>query len=456
MEPQSSQKLSNKVKLGYALGAIPQGLLIYIFELKYIELFFQDLRLLPILFIIGQVIYLVVNAFNDPLLGQLSDRTNRERWGSRRIIYIKYGGPIWALSFLIVWFPWSFDNQIIIFIHYVVSICLFDTFFTLVAMVWLALLPEMTADTQERSKVNFLTLVIGAIAVIPFFLIVGEMSPLSVEFRTLSVIIAVFSTVMLLIVSKTCKERPEFQNDKSFPLWTSVKNTLKLKSFRYYIGYIFFSALIASISLGFLFAYTMVLGENGFIVFFLIFVFGNYTSMMICLRFQPKWGIRKTILRFGALRVAGTFVIFLSSIVLNLDWLIIVGYLWLMVFSGYTVFEFPLLHLSIDEDELNNGSRRDAMFFGMQALFNKPAVSLGPIIAMLLLLSFGFIQGSETQPASALLGIKVLLLVYPAVITVFVLIFVYFHPLHGKTLETMQKNLEELHAKKREQITKLH
>jgi len=134
MENNNSGKLSKKNLWGFAFGAIPVGLLGYVFTLKYIEFFYDDLRLLPLYFIIGQVIYMAINAINDPLLGQLSDRTNREKWGSRRLIYIRWGGPIWALTFLLVWFPWSYDNQFIIFLHYVVSICLFDTLLTLVVM----------------------------------------------------------------------------------------------------------------------------------------------------------------------------------------------------------------------------------------------------------------------------------------------------------------------------------
>jgi Na+/melibiose symporter-like transporter len=89
MENKSLGKLSKRNLWGYALGAIPAGLLNYVFTLKYIELFYDDLRLLPLYFIIGQVIYMTINALNDPFSGQLTDRTNREKWGSRRLIYIK-------------------------------------------------------------------------------------------------------------------------------------------------------------------------------------------------------------------------------------------------------------------------------------------------------------------------------------------------------------------------------
>jgi len=69
MEIHSKKQLSSRNLWGYALGAIPNGLLVFIFGLKYIQLFFDKLHLNPTLFIIGQVIYMVVNALNDPILG---------------------------------------------------------------------------------------------------------------------------------------------------------------------------------------------------------------------------------------------------------------------------------------------------------------------------------------------------------------------------------------------------
>ena len=186
-------RLSKRNLWGYAIGAIPSGLLALIFNLKYIQFFYDQLGLILPLFIVGQVIYMFVNAINDPLLGHLSDRTNTQRWGSRRIIYIKYGAPIWALTFMIVWIPWSFDNQIVIFLHFVISVCLFDTMLTLVILVWLALLPEMTSDLDERNKGNFLSILLGAIVILPTFLIVGDMDPITLEFRLFMLFIAIIN-----------------------------------------------------------------------------------------------------------------------------------------------------------------------------------------------------------------------------------------------------------------------
>ena len=452
MEYKTEKQLSARNLWGYSLGAIPAGLLVFIFSLKYIEYFYDKLQLNPIFFITGQVIYMVINAFNDPLLGQLSDKTNRERWKSRRIIYIKYGAPLWIFSFLLVWIPWDFENQITIFFHYVISICLFDTFFTLVVLVWMALLPEMTSDLDERNKGNFFALLVGSLVVIPFLLILGDMDPTSTEYLFLMIIVAILSIILLWLTAYLCEEKPEFQKDRPPSLWIAVRETVKSKPFLIYIGYIFCNAFLGSIGLSYLFAYLFILGEGGLLYYFIIIIIVGYSSNMICIKLRPKWGMRKIMLNFGIIKVFGTFVLFLIVLFFDNSTLTILGLTVLTFFGGYTIFNTPLLYLSVDKDELEHGSRREGMFLGINALFHKPAQSIGPIIATVILTTFGFVQGADIQPASAIIGIKVLMFLVPILVSTIGLIFIYFYPLHGDILEKLQEDLRIIHSEKREKL----
>lgn len=445
-------KLSSRNLWGYAIGAIPAGLLAYVFSLKYVELFYDDLRLLPGLFILGQIIYMTINALNDPFSGQLSDRTNRKKWGSRRIVYIKYGAPIWALTFLLVWFPWSFDNQLVIFLHYVISICLFDTMLTLVVLVWMALLPEMTSDIDERNKGHFLSLVFGAIFVVPFFLILGDMKPTSQSFQFLMIIIAVVSTLFLWLTAYLCEEKPEYQKDEVFPFWKSVKETLKLRSFLVFVGFNFCSTFLSSIGLSYLFLWAFILGDNSTILYFIIFILVGYGSNILCMKLRPKWGMRKIILRFGLVKVVLSFVSFFSLVLIQNPMIAIIGLIIATFFGGYGVFVVPIMYLSADEDEINQGTRREGMFLGMNALFTKPANSLGPIVATLLLEVFLYVPGSVTQSATTLIGIDILFLLIPAIVTGISLIFMYYYPLHGEKLKEMREKLEVIHMDKRQKM----
>jgi len=434
-------------------------LLGFVFGLKYVEFFFDDLMLLPAYFVAGQVIYMTINALNDPLSGQLSDRTNRERWGSRRLIYIKYGGPIWALTFLLVWFPWSLTNQLIIFVHYVVSICAFDTMLTLVLLVWLAVLPEMTMDIDERNKAQFFATVIGTIAVLPVFIMIAGMSPSSEEYRFWMLIFAAISTLFLLLTAHFSEERPEFQDEHVYSLLDSLKATFRSRTFLVYVGFYFCQNLLGSLGLSYFFVYLLLLerispGLNIILLFFVIYFIVGYAGNIVALRLRPKWGMRKIMLRFGVVRVVATLALFGIILLPAMESLIWYGLIVTTFAGGYGIFHIPMQYLAIDEDEVLHGSRREGMFIGVMALLTKPASSFGPIIATFVLTTFGYIQGGTlaVQPETAFLGIKIMWLLIPAIVAAISLIFIYYYPLFGNKLKDMQEKLENLHEEKRAAI----
>jgi GPH family glycoside/pentoside/hexuronide:cation symporter len=447
----SREKLSKRKLIGYAIGAIPTALLAGVFLLIYVDFFYDDLKLIWEFFIMGQVIYLIVNAINDPLLGQLSDKTNRKKWGSRRIVYIKFGAPIWALIFIMIWFPWSYTNQIIIFIHFVISICAFDTMLTLIVLCWMALLPEMTSNIDQRNKANFFVNIFGFFGAVPVIVIQLLKGYGLIAFQIGNIIVAVMSIVCLEIVALSCKESPEFQKDETFPIKKSIKRTVKSKSFMLYIGFNFCQVFNRSIGLTYLFTYIIILGNNtaAIIGYFLVYVIIGFSSNYLCVKLRPKWGIKKVILRFGILGVIGSAIMFFLILNPILEPLIWIGFAWSAFFGGYSVYNYPLMTLSMDEDEIRHGVRREGMFLGMNALFTKPAESLGPIIATFILEYFGYIRDTPIQSASAIVGIKILFLLVPTIFIGVGLIFMYFYPLHGDKFNELKNELERLHKRKR-------
>ncbi|MFX0012818.1 MAG: MFS transporter, partial [Candidatus Hermodarchaeota archaeon] len=98
-----------------------------------------------------QIIYLIVNALNDPLFGFISDKSKSKR--GRRIPFMRYTAPFLALTFIIVWFaPDRSAGDWSIFWWMVITTCLYDTAYTIIFLVYSALLPEITEDEQERNS----------------------------------------------------------------------------------------------------------------------------------------------------------------------------------------------------------------------------------------------------------------------------------------------------------------
>jgi Na+/melibiose symporter-like transporter len=80
--------------VAYSVGSLGTTLSMQCFN-TLVPIFYIDrLKLSPALFGISMTIYAIWNALNDPLAGQISDRT-RTRWG-RRTLYVGLLIALWA------------------------------------------------------------------------------------------------------------------------------------------------------------------------------------------------------------------------------------------------------------------------------------------------------------------------------------------------------------------------
>jgi len=444
--------LKGKEKFTYVLGGIPLTIMAGVFMLLYVDFFKNELNLNQGWFIAGQIIYALVNAFNDPLLGQMSDKTDFKKWGSRRLIYIKWGGILWGLIFFGMWFPWSRTNQIVIFIHFVISICAFDMMLTLVVLCWMALLPEMTEDIHSRNKIQFVSGILSSLGALLVLMAQIIMETSLATFQLFTGICAIISAILYFIIGTKLKERPELYGTEEIPsLRRSIKETLQSKSFKTYTGYKFFNFVNNSMGISFLFAYLLILGEGPLVLFyyFLLTTPLSWVSQAIYMKLAKKVDMKKLIL-WGRLigmiiSVVGFFIV-LNPARESSIWIFVALK---TLFGGYNMFGFPLMMLAIDEDEVLNGNRREGMFIGTNAFFIKFADSVGPIIASLILYDwFGYIDALPLQTSNTIVGIKFLYFIVPTIMSIFGMIFLYFYPLHGENLKQMQSKLEALHIQK--------
>ncbi len=441
----------------YSLGVIPVGLIGGVFAVIYLDFFRYQSGLDQGLFVIGMMIYAIVNMFNDPLIGQMSDKTNVKKWGSRRIVYIKYAGPLWCLIFAFMWFPWNNEtSQILIFIRFVLSICAFDMCSTTVVICWNALLPEITNKSDEQAKISLYNGLIGLFGMIPILIVDAIYHGDPGFFRGYVTVLAIISAICFWILQHYSKERPELQQTEVLPLIESIKQSFKTKSFRFYIGYVFFFSIVNAMRIPFAFQFKYILGNEdwSFMLFILIAVVLGFISNIICLRLLPKWGIKKVIIRFGFMQM---FTGFIGFIFVMVPILYEMGFIWIgfiinMIFSGYGVLNSALFNLSIDEDEYNHGTRREGMFSGINALFVKPAESLGPILGTTLLAFFLYDAEAAFPSEFTLLGIKILFYLVPNAIIIFSFIVMLFYPLSEGKIKEIKSKLEIIHEEKRKQI----
>jgi Na+/melibiose symporter-like transporter len=140
---------ATSTKLFYGFGSIAFGVKDNGFQT--ILLPFYNLVLHVPAQLVGLAIFiaLVVDAFLDPVVGQLSDNL-RTRWGRRHPLMYLSALPV-AVSYLLLWNPpaWSPSALFVYLIVVAIVVRAFITFYEIPSS---ALIPELTANYDERTS----------------------------------------------------------------------------------------------------------------------------------------------------------------------------------------------------------------------------------------------------------------------------------------------------------------
>jgi len=127
--------------------------------------------------------------------------------------------------------------------------------------------------------------------------------------------------------------------------------------------------------------------------------------------------------------------------------------------SGPLVITNVLFAQVADEDELESGVRREAMFFGVNALLTKPAqsVALALVPWILELTAFQIRIDGEAQPQldPAKFGIKLFIGLIPGIAILLGALILHWYPLRGEKLDKMREQILTLHAEKKVKLNEL-
>jgi GPH family glycoside/pentoside/hexuronide:cation symporter len=175
------------------------------------------------------------NAVNDPLLGQLSDRT-RTRWG-RRVPYLIFGALPLGVAFFLLWTPPDPQTfgPLLTGLYLLAMLSLYDSIFTLMTVAYNSLFPELADDLKARSSLSSLREILAVIALLLAFILAPILRE-SVGFIAMGLIIGAITTLGYGASGFAVKERPIPASEPGVPLLTSLKETLSSVPFRWYLG----------------------------------------------------------------------------------------------------------------------------------------------------------------------------------------------------------------------------
>lgn len=448
--------LSRSYKVIWGVAALGTSLISGTYG-ALLPIFYQDYLGLSARWIaIASIVYAIWNAINDPLFGYLTDRT-RSKMG-RRIPYMRFTAPFLALTFILVWFAPAGAGSMALFWWMLVTMLLYDTAYTIIGLVYSALLPEVTESDAERNGLQISSSLFGLLGTLLGFLIPDFFRPKAgsdpsfLPLQLAMVVVAVVSMLLIIATTLKVKERREFTAvDAPIGLGAAIRYTFTSRSFLILVAANFMSILMNSLILGAIFYLAdYVLQINTMILLACLFI-PLIIGVPVTTLIRARLGVVRT--QQLLLVIAGVGLLLVA--VLPTQWIPICIALAGFGLSGPQTLTNILFAQVVDEDELRSGVRREGAFFGVNALLTKPAQSIALALSPFILEQTSFVTRDANagqifldQPASAIFGIKMIAGLIPGLALLLGALILAFYPLRGAYLRQVQQRVLALHAEK--------
>ena len=449
-------RLSRSTKFIFGFASLGMIMINGIYS-TLLPIFYQDYLGLSASWIAtASLVYAIWNAINDPLFGYITDNT-RSRHG-RRIPYLRFTAPFLALTFFLIWMTPAEWGDSAIFWWMLVTMLLYDTCYTIIGLVYSALIPELSEAENERAQLQVSSTLFGLLGFALGFVIPELFRPKAggavelLPLRLAMLGVGVLGMLLIIITTFKVKERMEFSyTQEKINFLVYLKETFSRKAAMLLIAENFMRVLVSSLVMGSIFYIAdYVLQTNALLVLGVYFV-------PLVLGVVASGFFRK---RLGVLRAQQFYLVLgglglISIALLPGNWLFLSLAIAGFGLAGPEALTYVLFAQVIDEDELRTGQRREGAFFGTNALLTKPAQSLALAVPPFILEATFFItrEANEgviilNQPASAIWGIKLFAGLIPGIALLIGALILIWYPLKGAYLQQIQQEVLEMHAEK--------
>lgn len=382
-------------------------------------------------------IYGLWNAINDPLMGQISDRTRTPM--GRRVPYVLFGAVPLGLSFFFLWTPPG-QSPWVLAAYFLIILFIFDTLYSLTIIAYNALFPEVAPHLNARVDLSAVREVLATIALLLSFILAPILAE-EVGYVWMGALMGLLVAAGYLISMIGVREDISQIKDDQIGLIASLRIALSSSPFRWFIGaniakeYIW---LVLAAMLPFWRKYA--LGIQGQIEVFGITLSGGDAEavllgipILLTIPMLLIW--RPMVARIGPRRswmITSLCFIpgFIAMILANDFYTGLIGTLLVVPgLAGSMIMPFPLISEVIDDDAARHGYRRAGIFFGINGGITKLAFSAQGILFASILSLSGYVAGSNVQPESAAWGIRFLIGVTPIIAALLIVFFMWKYPL---------------------------
>lgn len=413
----------------------------------------------PKLAAIVWLLFGIWNAVNDPLFGYISDRTKSKL--GRRIPYIRYGAPLYAVAFIICWLNWpgTKTNQTAMFIQMLVFLFIYDSLYTAIATAIYIMPYEMAVSNKARSKIFIWKIVFSLFSTVVPLILLPLIQPGPGEdagnFRIIMIVLGIVLGFIIFLSTYFYSEKQYNQEEEALPFIKSIGQCFKNFSFVIFETISFTIIYVqAALMQGVLYYFDEL--KVSAIPLYGALAVGIIAGISLWLLKRDIWGIKKCMRIMCLMFAAGCFIM------LGLGRYLVPSVIsFFFVGTGFSggMYLIPLMNGDvIDMDEKKTGLRREGMYAGVNSFITKPALSIAQAIFLGIISWFGYNQNLSKgmQLYKAQTGILFGWMLVPGILLIICFILLNWYPLSGPSWDETKKKLEKEHKEKEKKYMESH
>ncbi|MFX1317088.1 MAG: MFS transporter, partial [Promethearchaeota archaeon] len=242
----TEEEYSLKKAVLYSFAGFTDVIFLQFFTFLIFTFYFSIIELPAGLISLGFILWAIWNAFNDPMLGAISDRSNL-KMGRRKPFIIIGVIPLFVINILLFTAPR--EPELLAFLYFLIMIVVWELFYTMYSLNQTSLFPEMFRDLDQRSKANNSIQFFQVMSLLIAFLLPGffiesftsEEVPIGtthLQYIFAAVAISIICAIGAWVFIKFgLKERIEFSKDyeRAPSFKQALKYTFGYKSFKLYL-----------------------------------------------------------------------------------------------------------------------------------------------------------------------------------------------------------------------------
>jgi sugar (glycoside-pentoside-hexuronide) transporter len=405
-------RIQIRKKIGYGFGDL--GISISYFAVGFFFMFYLTdiVGMAPLL--AGTVILIgkIWDGINDPFIGILSDRT-KSRFGRKRV-YILFGTIPFAISFILLWMLPPSAEQWLQFLLATASLLFFTTAYSFVTVPYMALVPVMTRDYDERTQITGIRAILSTLGTVMgggVALMISSFTDINLGLRAMAVGFGTLIVLCLFIAAVSVKgfevntgERPPGTVVK-LPQYLALpkeKNVLILLIFKFF-GAIATGCLIASIPY---FADNVLNSTRSSSFGVGIYTIATALFIPIWNKLTHRYDKRRLLL---IANILGAIVLIVIGLAMASGYTtaFFIGCAVLgVIMSAYLLIPYSLVPDLVDFYEYKTGERHESVFFGLWMTVHQLGIAVAGFLLGAILSIGGYDGNAASQTSSAILAVR--------------------------------------------------